>query len=413
MNITESTLLGLGAALGAGLLIGIERERRKGSGPQRALAGARTFTLASLAGAIAHAMAEPWLVAIGAVFILVLAAIGYWRDRSDDPGITTELALFVTYLLGVTAIEHPALAAGAAVVVTALLASRRYLHDFSIEVLTEVELRDALVFAGAALVVLPLLPDHPLENVVGLNPRRLWGLVIVFMALQAFGYIALRAFGTRLGLALSGFAAGFVSSTATIAAMGTRARHEPQLLLACVSGAFFSTLTTVLLLAIVAVAVFLPVLPIIAPSIVLAFIAAAGVATLSLRAKTKTAITDLPKGRAFNLFQGLGFAIGLTAITAIVAFANRQFGQLAVGISTGLAGFFDVHAASASVFALAAGQKIVAADVLMPMLFAVTTNTVSKVVAAYFGGGFAYAWRVALGLALVLFAAWAPLLWLS
>ena len=49
--ITEGALLGLAAALGGGLLIGIERERRKGTGPHRALAGVRTFTLAALAGA--------------------------------------------------------------------------------------------------------------------------------------------------------------------------------------------------------------------------------------------------------------------------------------------------------------------------------------------------------------------------
>jgi uncharacterized membrane protein YhiD involved in acid resistance len=51
MNFDAAMMLGLGAALGAGLLIGIERERRKGDGPQRAVAGARTFTLASLAEA--------------------------------------------------------------------------------------------------------------------------------------------------------------------------------------------------------------------------------------------------------------------------------------------------------------------------------------------------------------------------
>jgi uncharacterized membrane protein (DUF4010 family) len=413
MIISESTLLGLGAALGAGLLIGIERERRKGTGPQRALAGARTFTLAALAGAIAHAMNEPWLVAIGAILILALAAISYWRSTSDDPGITTELALFVTYLLGVTAVEHPALAAGAAVIVTGLLASRRYIHEFSIEILTDTELRDALVFAGAALVVLPLLPNHPLENVMGLNPRKLWGLVVLFMALQAAGYIALRIFGTRLGLALSGFAAGFVSSTATIAALGTRARQEPALLLACVSGALFSTLTTVLLLAIVAAAVYMPVLPVIAPSIVGALVVAAGAALVSLRSKAETTHADLPKGRAFNLLHGVGFAVALTVITAIVAFANTQFGQLAVGISTAFAGFFDVHAASASVFALAAGQKVAVAEVLMPMLLAFTTNTISKAVGAYLGGGIAYASRVSAGLTLVLLAAWAPLLWLG
>lgn len=37
----------LASALGCGLLMGIERERRKGSGPHRALAGVRSFTLAS------------------------------------------------------------------------------------------------------------------------------------------------------------------------------------------------------------------------------------------------------------------------------------------------------------------------------------------------------------------------------
>ena len=412
MTLDEGTLLGLGAALGAGLLIGIERERRKGTGPQRALAGARTFTLAALAGALAHAMGEVWLVVVGGVLILALAAIGYWRDKSQDPGITTELALFVTYLIGVSSIEHPALGAGIGVIVTGLLASRRYLHDFSIEVLTEVELRDALVFAGAALVVLPLLPDHPLENVVGLNPRRLWGLVVLFMGLQAIGYIALRAFGSRVGLALSGFIAGFVSSTATIAAMGTRAREHPDQFMACVSGALFSTLTTVVLLAVVAVAVYVPALALLAPYIGTAFVVILLLALLSLRAGAATDQTKIAKGSAFNLIQGIGFAVGLTAITAVVALANRHYGQIAVGIGTAFAGFFDVHAAVASTFALAAGNKVAAQEVLLPTLFAFSTNTISKLVAAYFGGGFKFAWRVGLALIVVLAAAWVPYFWM-
>ncbi|HEY9096852.1 MAG TPA: MgtC/SapB family protein, partial [Hydrogenophaga sp.] len=43
----------LAVALGCGLLIGIERERRKGDGPQRAFAGLRTFSLACVLGALA------------------------------------------------------------------------------------------------------------------------------------------------------------------------------------------------------------------------------------------------------------------------------------------------------------------------------------------------------------------------
>ena len=410
MTFDESTLIGFGVALGAGLMIGIERERRKGTGPQRALAGARTFTLAALAGAMAQALGEWRLVALGALLILSLSAIGYWRNKSDDPGITTELALFVTYLLGVLAIEHPALSAGTAAVVATLLASRRFLHDFSIEVLTEVELRDGLLFAGAALVVLPLLPDHPLESVVGINPRKLWGLVVLFMALQAVGYIALRTLGSRLGLALSGFAAGFVSSTATITALGTRAREEPALLLACVSGALFSTLTTVIFLAIVALAVYPPVLPVIAPSLGAAVLVAAAAALLSLRTKTDASHKGITKGRAFSLVYAILFAAGLTAIMAVVAFAHERYGHVAVGISTAFGGFFDVHASSASAFSLAASGKATVNDVLQPMLLAFSANTISKFVGAYAGGGPRYALRVGLGLAAVLAAMWLPAL---
>jgi len=83
-------------ALGCGLLIGIERERRKGSGPTRALAGVRTFALASLAGAMAQALGQPLLVGAGALLILLLATIAYLHDRrapgrNGDPGVTTEL----------------------------------------------------------------------------------------------------------------------------------------------------------------------------------------------------------------------------------------------------------------------------------------------------------------------------------
>src|SRR6185369_13982243 len=150
-------------------------------------------------------------------------------------GVTTELALFVTFLLGVTAIDRPALAAAAAVVVAIVLAARSELHRFTAD-----ELRDALLLAGAALVVLPLVPSEPIAWLGGVDPRRLWTLVVLLIALQAAGYVGVRVGGPRFGLAVSGLASGFVSSTATVAAMAARARSEPRLLSACVSGALFS-----------------------------------------------------------------------------------------------------------------------------------------------------------------------------
>lgn len=186
-GLPPGVFAGFLVALGSGLLIGIERERRKGTGAHRAVAGVRTFTLVAVAGALAQALGQPWLVAAGAALVLALVAIGYWRERSRDPGITTEIALFVTYLLGVTAITQPAASAAGAVIVATLLAARSRLHRFATEVLTEHETRDALILAGAALVLLPLLPDRPQPWLGGLDPQRVWGLAVLIMALQGAG----------------------------------------------------------------------------------------------------------------------------------------------------------------------------------------------------------------------------------
>ncbi len=60
---SDPTWLNLGVALAIGFLIGIEREGSKGTGPQRAVAGLRTFTLISLAGALSL-----W---IGGVYVFI------------------------------------------------------------------------------------------------------------------------------------------------------------------------------------------------------------------------------------------------------------------------------------------------------------------------------------------------------
>jgi uncharacterized membrane protein (DUF4010 family) len=413
MRLDEATLTGLGVALGCGLLIGIERERRKGSGPRRAIAGVRTFTLASLAGAMAEALGQPLLVGAGGLLILLLAAIAYLHerrtpDRSDDPGVTTELALFVTFLLGVTAIERPGLAAGAAVVVAALLSARTRLHRFATDLLSAQELRDALLLAGAALVVLPIVPSRPIAWLAGVDPRRLWGLVVLLMLLQAAGYVAARVLGPRLGLALSGLASGFVSSTATIAAMGARARAEPGSLPACVSGALFSNVATLVQLGFVAAAVYPPALAVVGPSLGVGAVAAGASALLSLRTRSRSVPAAQPSGRAFSSRDAMVFAALLSAITATVSFATNRYGRAAADIGAALAGFVDVHAAAASIFSLAAGGKLSSTDVLPPLLIGFTTNTVSKLVAAWGTGGRRYVQHVAAGLLVLAAAVWAP-----
>ena len=93
---------------------------------------------------------------------MAMTAVSIWRARDRDPGLTAEIALVLTTLLGGLATQQHALAAGLAVTVALLLASRSWLHRFVRRILTEDELEDALIFGGATLVVLPILPDRPM-----------------------------------------------------------------------------------------------------------------------------------------------------------------------------------------------------------------------------------------------------------
>ena len=144
------------------------------------------------------------MLAIVIAGVNILTAAAYWRSHEDDPGLTTEVALIVTALLGGLSMQKPALAAGLAVAVAVLLAARSMLHRFVRSVLTEDELNDALIFAGATLVVLPLVPDRAMGPYGALNPHSIWILVILVMAISAAGYMAVRLLGARFGLPIAG-----------------------------------------------------------------------------------------------------------------------------------------------------------------------------------------------------------------
>src|SRR6187431_2521293 len=97
-------LLRLAAALGLGILLGLDRERSKS--PETGFAGIRTFALISLSGALSalvgDAFALPWVlpVAFGAVALLVIASYVVAALRGDV-GITTEITALIAFLVGV------------------------------------------------------------------------------------------------------------------------------------------------------------------------------------------------------------------------------------------------------------------------------------------------------------------------
>jgi uncharacterized membrane protein (DUF4010 family) len=404
---TEGDGWRLAIALGIGLLLGLERERKKGSGPGRGYAGIRTFALVSLLGGVAMVIGESAVVAVAFGFVAAATLVAYALGDRSDPGLTTEVALLVAFLLGALAQREPQLAAGLGVVVAILLASKGALQRLVLEALTEQEIHDGLLLGAAALVVLPLVPNRSMGPFDAINPFTLWRLVVIVMAISAGGYVALRVAGPRRGLPVAGLAGGFVSSAATIGAMGTRSRQEPAMLRPAVAAATLSTVSTFIQAAIVVGATDGAALRHVWLSL-----AAAGAVALfyggafALRALRDTEPLPAPKGRAFEPASAVVFAVTVGAVTFGSAALHEWLGETGVGISAAAAGFADAHSAAISVATLASAGKIQPSETVIPILAAITTNSLTKAALAWTTGGRRFAFQVWPGLGLVLAAGW-------
>lgn len=396
------------SALAIGLLIGAERERRKGEGPSRSPAGIRTFAISSLIGALAVAIGPNWLLAIAVLAVTALSTAAYVRSVQEDPGLTTEASLVGTVLLGGLAVQEPAVAAGMAVAVAVLLASRERIHVFVNRVLSQEELNDALIFAAVIFIILPLVPDRFMGPYRAINPHTIWIIIIVMMLISTAGYVAVRLIGPRFGLPLAGFASGFVSSAATISAMGTRARQEPALARSAVAGAVLSTVATIVEFAAVLAATSRPTLDLMATPLLAAGIVAVIYGLLfTIRTVHSEGPVGTSRGRAFNLKTALVFALTITAMLFLAAAVNSWAGQRGVTVATAIAGFADAHSPAVSVASLVSASSLDVSFAVVPLLCALTTNTLTKIVLAITSGGKRYAVQVVPGLVLVISAAWA------
>ena len=404
----EVPWLNVAIAIGVGLMIGLERERSKGVGSARRPAGIRTFTLAALLGAIAAHLGGVPLLAVATAGVTALSALSYVRGHDDDPGLTTEIGLIATPLLGGLAMSDTELAAGLGVAIAVTFAAKAPLHGFVMRVLTGAEITDALVFAVATLVIWPQLPDRYLGPFQALNPHSIWFLVILVMALGACGHVATRALGSRFGLPIAGLASGFVSSTATIGAMAGRAAKDPASMTVAVAGGAFSTVATFVQLALLLLTISRPTLILMAPALGAGALAAAlyGLA-FALRAVTPEGAADARPGSAFSVGTALGLAAMMAVMLVVAAALRAWLGEVGVTVGAVVGGFVDTHAAAISIASLAASDKMAPQDAVLPILAAMTSNTVAKLAMAIGGGSRGFALRIAPGLLAPIVAAWA------
>lgn len=422
MNDEGKVLLGLAEALGIGLLIGAEREKNSSNLGGSATAGIRTFTIVALVGGVAHLAGGVSLLIAVVLGTFVLAGLAYWHGTGGGAGLTTEIALVMTVLLGGLSMTMPVVAAGTGVLIAILLASRSHLHEFVRSVITKQELRDALLLAAATLLVLPIIPDRTFGPYGVLNPYLMWTVVIMVMLIAAVGNIAVRLYGSQYGLVLTGVASGFVSSTATMRDMAGRAKLDHEGLVGTVAGATLSSVSTVVTMTLVLAATNVATLQAVAlPLVVSGLVAAVYAAPWTVAAlwsrpdNTETSsppskTAPLQSSRAISLRAALSFAAILAIIMLVSTAVQQEFGTGAMVVASGMAGLVNTQSAAISVALMVKSGQIAPPAAVLPVLVAVTVNAAARILLALLGGrGFAV--RVIPGILLTVAGAWALAYW--
>lgn len=398
--MTVDELLRFVSSLAIGLLVGFERERSHRGGVRQA-AGSRTFAVLALAGTLAAAF-DTWVIAAGLIAAGGLLVVGYRQTGIDDPGATTEIAGLATYLLGALAWTDAALAAGIAIILIVLLASKGRIHSFARDMLSDADVDDAIKFLVMAFVVLPLLPDREMGPYGVLNPERIWQLVLALTAISWVGYVATRSLGSRRGLLITGLAGGFISASITTASMGRISRTSGRLA-APLGGAYLASVATFVQLAgIIAVAdaeLLAHLWPaIVAGGSVLVVVVAV---TLTRGAATVGADHSPDPDRAVDRPFGVRPALVLAGVLTTAVFVGRWvadvIGPNATVLAAGAAGLADSQAGALAAATLHEQGELQLTAALLGVGAAVCTNTVVKCVLAFTVGGRRFGMRFSAG----------------
>jgi uncharacterized membrane protein (DUF4010 family) len=405
-----SLALRFGAALGLGLLLGLERERKRDA--ELLFGGVRTFALIALLGALGafmeREMDQGWLIIAAFVALGALVIVSYATTAArGEVGITTEVTALLAFIVGaLCGWEKVGVASVATVVCLLLLTLKDFLHG----VARRVELADVeatLTFAVISVIILPLLPNQnfgpPPIDVI--NPYKIWLMVVLIAGLNFLGYLLVKVLGNEHGLVVTGILGGLVSSTAVTLSFSQRSRREPAMssafVLAILLAWTIMFFRVVIMVGLVNTAL--------AASLALALgcMAATGlVVSLVLWRRSRSSETGMVTAGAnpFELSEAIKFGLLFGIVTVAAKAAEAYLGATGLYLAGALAGLTDVDAISLSMANLAQTNPGILTIAQRTIVIAVISNTLVKCAMAAFMGAPALR-RTILFVTVLLFAA--------
>lgn len=395
-GVETELLSSLAVALACGLIVGFERgwQQRGETAAEHRTAGIRTFGLAGLAGGVVTALGDaPWLLGAGLLALAGLGAVSWQRAvrSGDDVGMTTELALLTTYLLGaLAAAGHRLEAASAAVIVALMLGFKAEIHG-TLGRLNRREVHASLQLLLIAVVVLPLLPDRAVGPFAALNPRTIGLLVLLVAGIGFVGYFAVRLLGARVGLLFTAAFGGLSSSTAVALGYARLARRREVSTALLGAGILLACAIMGPRLAVEVAAVNRALLPALLPGFAtLTFGPALGALWLAHRSGSSAgrAASDHAEllENPLELRQAVGLAALIALVFLLVAAVRVWLGDAGVYVLAALSGFMDVDAVTLTLAQQARGDLAPATAVRAILLAALVNDLVKGVLTLAVGG---------------------------
>jgi uncharacterized membrane protein (DUF4010 family) len=390
----------LAVALAIGLMIGLERGWHAREEPEgERAAGLRTHTLSGLLGGVAAALTPlTGAATLGLAFLAfagVTAAFHWLEGRAErDFSVTGAVAGMLAFLLGAYAVLGDSrVAVAGAVATTIILALKQPLHGW-LKRIAPAEIRAALILLAMTFLLLPILPDRPLDPWGALNPSRIWWYAILISGISFAGYIAIKLVGDQGGVALAAAFGGLASSTATTMTFAGMARDNPASAGLLSGGAILAGAVMVIRVWVIAAVLNQTLAPVLAWPLGVAALVQGAAAAFFLRGAGQTQQPALALRNPFELATALKLAALIGAINLAAKLVTLYAGDQGLLLLAAVSGLADVDAITLSMAKMAPGE-ITLALAAAGIGIAVAVNTLTKAGIAWSVAGSAMGLRMA------------------
>lgn len=399
MDLTIFQQLGIAIVLGS--LIGLEREHKYQKLGLDTFGGIRTFALIGMLGALAYIFSSFSIIFSVALtvgfFSLLIASYLVSARKYEKIGFTSEIAAVLVYLIGVlSGMQKFLLATVVGLATLCILYFKKPLHKWA-EQLKNEEVVSTIQFIVIAFVILPLLPNQEFGPYGFFNPYIVWLMVVFISGISFASYIAIRLFGAKKGIGLTGFLAGLISSTALTLSFSGESKKNPKVINPYVM-AIVIACTAMFFRILIEIAVLNRdlLMRLLIPMLTMGIVGAAGVLYFWFkkdRLPEATVEHALSMKSPFSLVPALKFGAFFALILFLVKFGNAALGAKGIYLTSILSGIIDVDAITVSMANLA-NNELLQSSAVTAIIIAAMVNTFVKGAIFIFLGNRKAAWKI-------------------